>query len=102
MEFSNVVEKVNELLGRKEVGGDVSFSGSTPSYADFSKAFAQKFSIPEETVVVKNIFTKFGSASARFVVYVYTSVNEKNLFEPKVKVKKGKSTEGAAPEAAKA
>lgn len=101
MEISNIKETVNELLGRKEITGEVSFTGSTPSYADFSKAVAQKFSVPEETVAVKHIFTKFGSTSARFVVYIYKSVNEKNAFEPKVKVKKG-TTEGAAPEAAKA
>lgn len=100
MEISNTKETVNDLLGRKEISGELSFTGATPSYADFSKFVAQKFSVPEDTVVVKNIFTKFGATKADFVVFVYKSVTEKNTFEPKVKAKKAGAAEGK--EAAKA
>lgn len=99
MELQQVQEKSNELLGRIELSGEILFTGATPSYAQLSKVISEKKGVEEQRIVIKNVFTSFGHSKAKFVAYIYKSIIEKNLFEPKIKVKKGKT--GAVPEQGK-
>jgi ribosomal protein S24E len=88
MELKITKEHDNVMLKRKEVEASVSFSKSTPSNADVAKALATKMSASEDVVVVKQILGGFGSSSAAIKAYVYASKEQKDKWEPKIKVKK--------------
>lgn len=78
-------EKINELLGRKEVKFEMTHAGgSTPSKANIVKELAAKYGVPEDHVVIDYVFTSKGLASSEVKAKIY---NEK----PKVKEKKGKA-----------
>jgi ribosomal protein S24E len=105
----NKIENIDEkpLLARKEVKAKVAFIGkATPSNDDVRKAIASELKVEEKVVVMKHIYTAFGSSEADVEAYVYNSKEELEKFEPRKKKKEEKKeedAEGAAPaEAAKA
>ncbi|TKJ17651.1 hypothetical protein CEE44_03920 [Candidatus Woesearchaeota archaeon B3_Woes] len=95
-----------KLLSRLKVEGKLKFEGSaTPSGDSVKEAIAKNIGKDVKLVVVKNIYTKYGSSSADVLAYAYD--DEKKLKEleevnkkPKGK-KEGAPKEGAKPEAPK-
>jgi ribosomal protein S24E len=87
------------LLARKEVAGKMTFEGkATPSNADVAKAIASELKTDEKLVVVKHIYTAFGSCEAEIQAYVYNTEEDLKKIEPKEK-KKGEKKEGEGEEA---
>lgn len=101
------IEKTNEkpLLARKEVTGIIIFEAkATPSNAEVTKAIAAGLKVDEKTVLVKHIYTAFGSTEATFEAYVYNSEEDMKKYEPVTKAMKDavKKAEEAAKAAAEA
>ena len=77
----------NSLLHRKEVKVIIQSSGN-PGFQKSIKLLAEHFKSNEENVAVKEIKSKFGRDSFLIEAFIYDSVQEKNLIEPKKKEKK--------------
>lgn len=97
MEVKITADKENKLLSRREVLGEISFTGATPSNAELKKHLASLLKSSEDCVVVKHIYTDFGLSHAKFSAYCYDSKDllEKIEVRPRVKTDK----KGEAPKA---
>jgi len=88
------------LLARKEIGGIVIFaSAKTPSNDEMKKAIASELKVDEKTVLVKHIYTGFGTNEAEFEAYVYKTLEDMKRVEPvtkKMKEDAKKAAEAAA------
>ncbi len=95
----NITDKEEQkLLSRLNVKGRLKFEGSaTPSNDQVRELIAKTVGKDAKLIVVKNIYTKYGDASADVVAYVYD--NEKKLKELEKVNKKSKEKKEAAPEA---
>ena len=89
-----IKEKTNPLLHRKELNGDITFTGTTPSNKQVQEEIAKKLGIQAELVAVKHIFGAFGGTKATFQAHAYDKKEHFDKIEPK---KKEKKAEGAAP-----
>lgn len=92
-------EKENELLGRKEVIGNLAFSGATPSNKELQEALAKKYNVSAEQVAIKRIIGDFGGITGTFEAHVYADKGQLLKIEPKKKEKKTAAPAAAAPEA---
>lgn len=85
------IEKTEEkpLLARKEIAGSLLFEKkATPSNAEVAKAAAAGLKVDVKTVVVKHIYTGFGTNEAKFQAYVYNTEEDKKKYEPVTKAMK--------------
>lgn len=90
-------KKENPLLSRTELKGTISFDKATPSNDEVKKEIASKSKADESLVVVKSIYTAFGTAKADFNAYVYKSKKDMVEIEPKKKEKKEKKPKAEKP-----
>jgi ribosomal protein S24E len=98
------IEKTEEkpLLARKEVAGSIMFEEkATPSNDNVRKAIAAELKVDEKVVVVKHIYTAYGSSEAKVEAYVYNDEKSLKKMEPVTKAMKLK-VEAAAKKAAEA
>lgn len=96
------------LLSRKRVTLMAEYDGATPSRPDIRKEVAKKVGAKDNLVVIKHIYTRFGSNKAKIIAHVYD--NEKDMksiehesllvkHDPEAGKKKGeKAAEEANPE----
>ncbi|MDO8661101.1 MAG: hypothetical protein Q7K43_04380 [Candidatus Woesearchaeota archaeon] len=87
--------KENPLLERKEITAEIAFTGKTPSNQEVTDTLVAKMGVAKETVIVKHIHTKFGSANATVHAYAYSSAEQLAKVEPKKKEKKVVAPAGA-------
>jgi len=90
MEIKIQDKKEQKLLSRTELSAHVTFDGTTPSREDIKKELTKKTKSKEELIIVKHIYTKFGSKEADLIAYVYQdkkvmAVLEKNIRKTKEK-----------------
>jgi ribosomal protein S24E len=79
----------NALLKRKEVTAKVIFEGNTtPSRTDIQKAIAKKADDKPELVMVQQILTQFGNASAKIFAHIYADEESLKILERKNLVEK--------------
>lgn len=78
----------NPLLAREEVLATITFEGeTTPSRKDIQQELAKKLKSTENTTIIKQIKTLFGSAQAKVTAYAYSDekvmliTERKNLVE---------------------
>ncbi|PLW79653.1 hypothetical protein C0585_06690 [Candidatus Woesearchaeota archaeon] len=84
MELNILKEKEIPLLERKRVTATIaSQEGKTPSRVDVIKAVAKKLKTKEENIVVRHIYSKFGSGIAKAIMHVYNDAKTKVKFERK-------------------
>jgi ribosomal protein S24E len=89
MKLEIVEKKEQKLLSRLEIKATTSFEGSvTPSNDAVKAAIAKETGKDVKLVVVQNIYTDFGTASATISAHVYD--NEEKLKELEETHKKGK------------
>ncbi len=93
----NIKEKTNPLLHRKELTGDITFTGTTPSNKQVQEEIAKKLGIQTELVAIRHIYGAFGGGKAAFEAYAYDTKEQFDKIEPKKKEKKAEP--GAAPAA---
>ena len=82
----------NPLLKRREVKVIVE-SQSNPGIANSLKMIADQFKAKEDVIAVKAVKSKFGRKTFLIDAYIYDSAKDKEMIEPKPKVKK--AVEGA-------
>jgi ribosomal protein S24E len=100
MKLEILEKKEQKLLSRLEIKARTSFEGSvTPSNDAVKAAIAKETGKDIKLVVVQNIYTDFGTASATISAHVYD--NEETLKELEETHKKGKKGEKPAEDEAK-
>lgn len=96
------IKKTTEkpLLARKEIEGEIIFEAkSTPSNDAVRKDVSAALKADEKAVVVKHIYTGYGTHIAKVLAFVYDSEESLKRVEPKHKDSKAKKAEGAEPAA---
>jgi ribosomal protein S24E len=98
MKLEIIEKKEQKLLSRLEVKARTGFEGSaTPSNDDVKAAIAKETGKDVKLVVVQNIYTDFGTASATIFAHVYDNEEKLNELETThKKAKKGEAKEGEA------
>ena len=77
------------MTGRTEVKGTISFHDkATPSNETVAKDIASQLKVDGKLVVVKHIYTSFGSADASVEALVYKTEEDLKRFEPVTKAMK--------------
>lgn len=79
----------NNLLKRKEVLFSVE-AVSNPGFQKIHEQCANHFKVEADKVVVKKIWSNFGSREFFIEAFIYDSVKDKEKTEPKLKPKKEK------------
>lgn len=87
MELKVTEEKEDILLSRKEINAQITFKGATPSKEDIKKQLSSVLKADEKLIVIKNVFTSFGSETAKVIAYQYTNDEYMKKIEPKEKEK---------------
>lgn len=89
--FVILKEKENPLFNRKEI--EISIEAEvTPKIQEAEEFISKKFSTSQENVKIKNIKGRFGSKNFIISTNIYSSKEEKEKVEPKLK-KQNKSVE---------
>ena len=88
MEITITEEKNNPYLKRKEIKGTMTFTAATPSNADTTKKLSEITKADENLILVKHIYTQFGSQKGKFIAYIYENEEMKKKIEPRKKEKK--------------
>lgn len=70
-------ERDTPLLSRKRVTLIAEYEGATPKRIDMRKDVAKKLDVEEKLVILKHIYTKFGSQKAKIIAHIYN--NEEDL-----------------------
>ena len=82
-----IEEKENPLFKKKEI--ELSIEAEiTPTNAGVLAFLSEKFSAPTENIVIKKIAGKFGSKKFIISANIYSSKEEKEATEVKIKPKK--------------
>ncbi len=99
MSLKIIEKKEQPMLSRIDVKAKLEFQGATPSTADVKKQLASELDVDEKLIVIKHIYTKFGSPTADVLACSYLNEEDMNKIEPKPKKKEGDAA--AAPAAKK-
>ncbi len=83
------------LLSRTEITGKITFQGATPSNEDLKKTIATKLKVDESLVVIKHIYTEFGSQEANIEAFAYDDKKVMAVLEKKAKKQKEKEAKAA-------
>ena len=89
MSMNIVFEFKNDLLKRRELVLESRYE-SNPGEARGLEDVAKEVKRQEENIVVKHLFSHFGSDVFKIEAFVYDSVKDKEATEPKKKEKKKK------------
>jgi ribosomal protein S24E len=98
MKLEIINQKENPLFKRKEIEAEVE-AEVTPNKREIQKLISEKFSTAPEAVKIKGIHGKFGSKLFRIEANVYSSAEDKEKTEPKIKkkIEAESRTKGSAP-----
>lgn len=81
-------DKTNELLKRREIKFKID-SESNPGYEGAKKVVTEKLKVPHENIAIKFVKNNFGTKEFTIEAFIYHSIKDKELIEPKPKAKKG-------------
>ena len=95
-----IKEKTNPLLHRKELTGDITFTGATPSNKQVQEELARKMGTQAELIAIRHVYGEFGGGKATFEAYAYETKEQFDKIEPKKKIAKAAAGAPAAPAAA--
>lgn len=79
----------NDLLKRREIKLVIN-SPNNPGFANSTKMIADSLKAKEDCIVIKQLKSKFGRDTFLIDAFIYDSIKDKELVEPKKKVKKEK------------
>ena len=94
-----IKERENPLLLRKRVTFEASFDGATPKKEDILKLISASLKAPEDSILIRHIYPKFGDQKAKVIAHVYSNkedlkkieaINKKKKVEEQEKPKKVK------------
>ncbi len=85
----NIVKEVDmPLLSRKRISLELTSDKETPSRKSLLTKIADKTNTKPELVIVKHIYTKYGSRKSKIIAHVYTNKSDMEQIEEKYLVKK--------------
>ena len=85
----NIVKEVDmPLLSRKRISLEFTSDKETPSRKSLITKIAEKTKAKPELVIVKHIYTKYGSRNSKAIVHVYNNKKDMENIEEKYLVKK--------------
>ncbi len=96
MKLTLVKEKDNVLLSRKRLSFEGESADKTPSILDLKAEVAKMTKAKEEVVVIRHVYTRFGSKNIKVIAHVYNTVEEMNRIEEKSAVLKNNPKAEAA------
>ncbi len=103
MELKIIKKQDNPLLSRIEIKAELNFfKDPIPKKEDVKKKFASIEKANESLVVVKTIYSSFGTGKADVVAYIYKSEKELKNIEPQKKEKKAEGEDAPKEEAKEA
>lgn len=85
MEVKIVRKTENKLLHRVELAGNINFTGATPSHKELEEELSKLLKVKPEVIMIKHVYTNFGSQTARFEAFIYDSVEKLVSIERKEK-----------------
>ena len=74
------------MFNRREIKAKI-ISHASPSKAEISKKISEKFSAPEDLIVIESIYGRFGTKEFQIAIKIYSSKEDKEAMEPKLKKK---------------
>jgi small subunit ribosomal protein S24e len=81
-----IINKTEEpLLSRTRLEGEAVFESVTPSNSEVRAAIAKSIGKDEKLIVVKGIYTQYGSKKAKIIAYAYQNSEIMLKIEPKNK-----------------
>jgi len=80
-------DKDNFLMNRKELKLIVE-AAKNPSYPEAEAIIVEKFKTQPENIAIKQVKGKFGRDTFLISAFIYKTKEDKEKFEPKLKVKK--------------
>jgi len=84
----NIIKDIkNENLKRREMKVVVAFE-KNPGIAEAIKVISDVAKSSADLIVIKKLKSKFGRNTFLIDSFIYNSVEDRNMIEPKVKVKK--------------
>lgn len=87
MKLEIVEDKKNGLLNRREVSVIIS-ADSNPGFAKAQEVISSELKASDDSIVVRNVKSKFGRDTFLISAFIYDSVADKERVEPKKKEKK--------------
>lgn len=85
-----LVERVNKVIGRVEVSGElIHVKEGTPQRGLLKEALAKAYGKPPECVVVKRVSGEYGSHRSRFEANIYDAIERLKFFEPEYLIRRG-------------
>lgn len=98
MNFKVLKEIESLLLKRKRLTLEIEHvGGATPSRQLLKDDLCKQYSVPQENIAIRHIFTKFGMNKSKIIVHIYEdSSNLKFLEPPKGKKSEPKKKENKA------
>ena len=88
MELTIQKEIDTPLLSRKRVTFEFTSEKETPSRKVLLKKVAEKTKAKPELVVIKHIYTKYGSKNAKVIAHIYNNKKDMEIIEEKYLLKK--------------
>ena len=83
-------ERDTPLLSRKRVTLVAEYEGATPSRLSLRKDVAGKLKVQENLVILKHVYTRFGSQKAKIIAHVYNNEEDlKKIEDPSLLAKHG-------------
>jgi len=81
MDLKILDKKDNPLLHRLEIEAGLVVEGPTPSNKDVAKELAKQLKADENLVIVKHIYSRFGTNKADVLAYVYNDKDKMKEIE---------------------
>src|SRR3989344_8628947 len=97
MELQIKKQRETPLLSRNRVTLMMEYEGATPSRLEFRKMVSKQLKAPEDLVIIKHIYTRFGQSKAKVIAHVYNDKKDMEKIEEEYLLKKHqkKKEEGA-------
>ena len=101
MELQIKKQRETPLLSRNRVTLMMEYEGATPSRLEFRKMVSKQLKAPEDLVIIKHIYTRFGQSKAKVIAHVYNDKKDMEKIEEEYLLKKHQKekAEGAKEEA---
>ncbi|MBU0535478.1 MAG: hypothetical protein KKE20_00825 [Nanoarchaeota archaeon] len=81
-------QRETPLLSRNRVTCMVEYQGATPSRLEFRKMVAAQLKAPEDLIIIKHIYSRFGQTQAKVIVHVYKDKKDMEKIEEPYLLKK--------------
>ncbi len=97
MKMQILKEKETPLLSRKRITLELQAEKETPARAELVKAVAEKAKAKPELVIIKHVYSQYGSKTVKIIAHVYKDAKEMEKIEGQYLLKKHEVKKEEAP-----